>query len=214
MKKLVITLSIFALLAVAMPVFAYQLQVNIPGQTVSGEGIVLLRNYIIAIYQFAIGTIGILAIIVIMIAGLMWLMAGGSQDRVKVAKEYIAAALTGLVIALTSFVILYAVNPELTSLEGPDLGKLKPDIQSDEPINNTIETGITREQCKQRCGDGNEIWHFNTKTQTGTCSCKSQEAPRGCFDNINLCEPGIESCCPAAAPDQNIGQCVPNPPGC
>lgn len=76
-----------------------------------------LGEYIAGIYQYGIGIIGILAAIVIMGAGTMWLLAGGNAGRVSEAKEWIKAAVTGLILALTSYTILYALSPGLVTLE-------------------------------------------------------------------------------------------------
>lgn len=76
-----------------------------------------IGEYISALYKYAIGVIGILAAVVLMIGGLIWLTAGGNQTRVGEAKSYIGASLTGLIIALSSYLILYQINPELTKLK-------------------------------------------------------------------------------------------------
>lgn len=73
----------------------------------------LIGKYIKAIYQYGTGVVGILAAVVLMIGGLLWLTAGGSQERVKSAQDWIKAALTGLVIALCSYIILLTINPDL-----------------------------------------------------------------------------------------------------
>lgn len=76
-----------------------------------------IGEYIAAMYKYAIGIVGILSGIMIVVAGLIWLTAGGSAERVTTAKSYIEGALVGLVIALTSYVLLYAINPKLTEFE-------------------------------------------------------------------------------------------------
>lgn len=76
-----------------------------------------IGQYIGAIYQYIIGVVGILAGIMIMVAGLIWLTAGGSAERIGAAKKYLEGALVGLVISLTSFLVLYAINPALVSFE-------------------------------------------------------------------------------------------------
>lgn len=75
-----------------------------------------VAEYIAGIYKYAIGVVGILAAVVLMIGGLIWLTAGGNQTRIGEAKSYIGASLTGLVIALSSYLILYQINPELVNL--------------------------------------------------------------------------------------------------
>jgi len=72
-----------------------------------------IGKYIRAIYKYAIGVVGILAAVVLMIGGIVWLTAGGNQTKIGEAKSWIGASLTGLIIALTSYMILYMVNPAL-----------------------------------------------------------------------------------------------------
>ena len=77
-----------------------------------------IGQYIKAIYTYGVGVAVILAVVMIMVGGFLWLTSGGSPDRVGKAKDSITAALSGLLLALFSFIILQAVNPNLISL-GP-----------------------------------------------------------------------------------------------
>jgi hypothetical protein len=76
-----------------------------------------IGQYIAGIYKYAIGIVGILATVVMMIGGIMWIVAGGNATRVGEAKAWIGASLTGLVLALTSYTILYQINPKLTQFK-------------------------------------------------------------------------------------------------
>ena len=98
-------------------------QVPIPGvNTSAGE---LIVNYIVGIYRYGIWLAGILAFIMIIVGGLTWMLAGGSSERVSAAKSRIGAAILGLGIALSSYLILSSINPRL-------VGDLKlPDIAAD-----------------------------------------------------------------------------------
>jgi hypothetical protein len=73
--------------------------------------------YIQDIYKYAIGIVGILAAVVLMIGGVIWITAGGNQTRIGEAKAWIGASLTGLIIALTSYMILFTVNPDLVNFK-------------------------------------------------------------------------------------------------
>ncbi|MFA5413160.1 MAG: pilin [Patescibacteria group bacterium] len=77
-----------------------------------------IGQYIAAIYKYAIGIVGILSGIMIVVGGLLWLTAGGAADRISTAKSFIESSLVGLVIALTSYLLLYAINPNLVGFEG------------------------------------------------------------------------------------------------
>lgn len=85
-----------------------------------------IGDYIAGVYKYAIGIAGILATIVMMIGGFLWLTAGGNQSRIGEAKSWIGASLTGLIIALSSYLILYQVNPNLVKFDALKIAKIKP----------------------------------------------------------------------------------------
>jgi|GEM_PF-3614212 len=76
-----------------------------------------IGEYIRVFYKFAIGVVGILATVMMMIGGLVWMTAGGDSGKVGEAKSYIGASISGLVIAFASYMILYQINPELTRIK-------------------------------------------------------------------------------------------------
>jgi len=95
------------------------------GYTVTGKTI---GEYIQAIYNYAIGIVGILAAVVLMFGGVIWLTAGGSQEKVKEAKAWIGASLSGLILLLGSYMILNTINPDLVSFKElyvPKVEKIK-----------------------------------------------------------------------------------------
>src|SRR3989344_9043702 len=76
-----------------------------------------IGQYVGAIYQYGISAAVILAVVSVMIGGFLWLVSAGSPDKVGRAKEFITAAIFGLVIALFSYLILQTVNPRLVASE-------------------------------------------------------------------------------------------------
>jgi len=76
----------------------------------------LLPRYIKILYQFSIGVIAILAVIMIMIGGLGWIFAAGNPGKIGKAKEQISSAIAGLILALCSYLILVLINPNLVNL--------------------------------------------------------------------------------------------------
>ena len=67
-------------------------------------------------YGFILGTIGILATVMIIIGGFQWLVSRGNTSQVKEGQDRIFAALTGLALAFLAYTILYLINPQLTSI--------------------------------------------------------------------------------------------------
>jgi len=105
------------------------LQVPIPGgpsniDFTNNKSTKPIADYIRVIYKYAIGIVGILATVVMMIGGIMWIMSGGSPERAGEAKAYISASLTGLVLTLASYLILATVNPALVNFKITDVASV------------------------------------------------------------------------------------------
>lgn len=96
------------------------LQIPIPGVNLSdaylsGGDVIApyLAQYITGVYAFLISIVGIIAAVVLIHAGFLYMTAGGSADRVGKAREKIRNALIGMALAFGSYTILYAINPAL-----------------------------------------------------------------------------------------------------
>jgi len=93
--------------------------ISIPGSStfIAGKKIEIdastVAKYITDLYKFIIGSIGFLAVAGIMIGGFQYLMGAGSPDKISEAKTSITSAIVGLVIALTSYLILSTVSNDL-----------------------------------------------------------------------------------------------------
>lgn len=126
-KILTIIFLLIFILQIASLVFLFLLPspsqaINFVPQVDIGANVKTINNnsigeYIRAIYNYAIGIVGILATVVMMIGGIVWITAGGNQTRVGEAKAWIGASLSGLVLALASYTILAAVNPNLVNFQ-------------------------------------------------------------------------------------------------
>jgi hypothetical protein len=79
-------------------------------------GTIYIGQYIQAIYKYGISIGAILATIVLMAAGIVWLTSGGSQGQVGKAKEMITGSLVGLFLLFGSWTILNIINPALVNL--------------------------------------------------------------------------------------------------
>jgi hypothetical protein len=184
-----------------------KLQIPIPNLTFSpstcktndkGENVCSVNwigEYVAGIYQYAIGIVGILAAVVLMIGGVMWIVAGGSATMIGEAKSWVGASLTGLVIALCSYLILYQINPALTVFNPLQITQVKkietaisgactwiPDtIGTEGGVGDTICGGDTNKIIStetSKCGtqttadSGNVVYHCCcSKIATGTGNC-------------------------------------------
>ena len=76
-----------------------------------------IADFINQFYQYLIGVSVVAAIVMIMIGGAQYTLAGGIPSQAQKAKERILNATIGLVLMLSVYTILYTVNPNLTVLD-------------------------------------------------------------------------------------------------
>ena len=117
MKKTLIIASIISIFALSvMPALA--LDVGLQYGTYTGLGTKDLREGIMAIVNVLLGFLGIIAIIIILYGGFVWMTAGGNEEKVSQAKKIITAGIIGLVIIFVSFAIASFVITQLISATG------------------------------------------------------------------------------------------------
>jgi hypothetical protein len=120
--QIVMTGCLFLSAPVQAQTKSYTMDLEIPiptlNKTITFDGSTKpIADYVKAIYTFGVGIVGIVAAVVLMIAGVMWITAGGNSSNVSEAKSMITAALTGLVLVLTSYLLLDQINPALVNLQ-------------------------------------------------------------------------------------------------
>mgnify|MGYP006865138778 CR=1 FL=1 len=71
------------------------------------------------VYTFIIAGSGLAAFVMIVWGGLQWMSSSGDTGMISTAKDRIKKALLGLLVILTSFILLNLINPELTALQIP-----------------------------------------------------------------------------------------------
>ena len=74
-----------------------------------------IRSTVASIINVALGLLGIVAVVIILIGGFTWMTAGGNDEKVATAKKWIFSGLIGLIIilsayALASWVIAQLIN--------------------------------------------------------------------------------------------------------
>jgi hypothetical protein len=122
--KLLSAAAIFSF--VALPVLAFaQTQITIstsvPGQYNGSVEGTSPGAFIANIYQFALVIGGVLAFGVIVYGGIRYMTSAGNPSAASDAKEWIEAALLGLLLLAGAYFILSVVNPQLLNLNLPSL---------------------------------------------------------------------------------------------
>lgn len=83
-----------------------------------------IPTFLNSVYMWGISIVGILALFQLIIGGFQY-MTSGAIDQKSSAKEKITDALIGLVLALSSFLILNIASPELTMFKDLELSKIE-----------------------------------------------------------------------------------------
>lgn len=92
----------------------YKLLEALPGFFNAGDTI-NFKQMISAIYKFGIWTVGIAAMFMIVVGGFMYVSSAGNTSVAGSAKNIIKDALVGLVVALSAYLFLYVINPDLVN---------------------------------------------------------------------------------------------------
>lgn len=94
--------------AMVLPLAASALTIENVGGTLT-LGSADLKETVVNIITFVLGLLGLIAVIMILYGGFIWLTAGGNEDKVDSAKKIISAAAVGLVVILISWAIVQFV---------------------------------------------------------------------------------------------------------
>lgn len=91
----------------------YTPMVTLPGMSAGGT---TLSAYAPALYKALVGIAIILAVIMLVIGGVKFIGSAGSEALRSEGKKDIWGAITGLIIIALSWIVLYAINPNLTTI--------------------------------------------------------------------------------------------------
>ena len=78
-----------------------------------------VRTTVASIIKTAMGLLGIVAVVIILIGGFKWMTAGGSEDGAAEAKKWIFSGIIGLAIILSAYALAtYVINSLVTATTG------------------------------------------------------------------------------------------------
>ena len=80
-----------------------------------------LSQIIGQILNIIFGFLGVIAVLIILWGGFVWMTAGGEQDKVDKAKKMIYAGIIGLVIIFAAYAIAMFVMSNLSSITGTNV---------------------------------------------------------------------------------------------
>jgi hypothetical protein len=124
----------------------------------------LLAKYIKAFYNYGLAVTGILATIVLMGAGVLWLTSAGNESKVTQAKDLIAGSITGVIILFSAWMLLNTVNPELLKLRSISLQYFPKEIRG------CCQYGSGAEMTTDlKCTKGSGTFYSDKELNNGKC---------------------------------------------
>ena len=119
-KTIVLTsfLVITAWLAVNSALAADSLNVGLEPVAATGLSVADPRVIIANIIRIALGFLGIVAVVLIIYGGWVWMTANGEEEKVQKAKKILTGAAIGLVICLSAFALANFILSRLISATG------------------------------------------------------------------------------------------------
>lgn len=99
---------VFSLALGALPALAVDslVDTNAPGYATGDYKLEYIREYAIYIAKIILGLVGSASLLAFVIGGVMFLISGGSQERIKKGTEIIKAAVIGIIITFSSVLII------------------------------------------------------------------------------------------------------------
>lgn len=105
-----IAIGIIALFVLVAPTLTSAVSYFNPSDTL-GLGSADLQETVIAIIQWVLGLLGLVAVIMILVGGFKWMTAGGNEESIESAKKLLTAAIIGLIIVLLAWaIVIFAIG--------------------------------------------------------------------------------------------------------
>lgn len=93
--------------------YTYTLLQSLPGANETLSKDVTIEQYLTWVFRFTLALAGFLAVMMIVIGGVEYIISGANESMRTEAKKRINSAISGLVLALVSYLVLYTINPSL-----------------------------------------------------------------------------------------------------
>jgi len=178
----------------------FKAQVGIPNfinrgatTTLSSNSTVYIAQMVKAFYDYGVGIAGILAAIMLMAGGLIWLTSAGNSSRIEQAKNLIFGSIIGLVLLFGAWMMLKTINPNLvdfkiqtiTMIEKVEIGC----CEYRDASSATAKT-LSSKECKEKNGKFYEANDQGMYISSGSrCSLISIDCnvKKDCDGNVEWC---------------------------
>lgn len=180
---------------------SYKITTSLPGTDIVRGGSIkgiTLASYIATLYRGALALVGLVAFIMIVYWGFIYVFAAGNTSKTADAKSGIFQAILGIILLLAGFLILQFINPDLANIQVLNNRLNDPNLIpniTNKPTTNTSQTP-TPSNVPPQPGKPSELIY--NVTSSGACADLGGKAFTPCKDYC-LATPGLCStsnvCC-------------------
>jgi hypothetical protein len=149
-----------------------------------------IQGYLIYVFKLIIALAVLLAIIMTIWGGFKYMTVESVTGK-SGARKTIQDAVTGLLLALASYLILYTINPNLVNLANVNVPKLN--VKVNPAITDTLAAVNTQIQQASQVATTNAI---NANAQAALNLQTAQSNAAQIQDQIDACDAGITACDP------------------
>jgi hypothetical protein len=123
-KTAKLAVTMMALFVLLMPVFVFAaveatdtpLDTGVSSLSSIGLGTTDVRTTIGSIIRAALGFLGVVAVVIVLIGGFKYMTSGGNEEKAKDARKYITYGIIGLAIILAAYAITtYVISNLITA---------------------------------------------------------------------------------------------------
>lgn len=138
-----------------------------------------ISGYIVVLYEYMILLTSFAAVVMVIFGGFKWATAAGNSGQIASAKTTITSALIGLILALTSYLLLYTINPALVDSDQLAIPQIVFETEDDNCYMSHYGKGIDAD-----CEEGYKI----EDTECGQNCTFSEGFCKGFCSNMYSCQ--------------------------
>lgn len=161
-------------------------------------------SFLNTLYKICIGVGAVLAVLMIMYAGVLIMTSSGSVSSNEKAKNYIQNAILGLVLVLTPTIVFGIINPRILNIDiGAEFKLLATQLHmaEDGSATNQVDVGATTLGACNITADTAQLTCINNAVNTQVSN----------YDNCLLTKPNTDCVAPVkAATPAAASACIPN----
>jgi len=131
----------------------------------SGLGLQDPRETVAKVINIILGFLGIIAVVLILFGGFMWMTAAGSEEKIGTAKKIMSAGVIGLVIVLAAFGIARFVISSMITATSDDSATTEGTRSPDAPARPPVEKAAAPSGGAQPLSEGGSLSSGDSQTE-------------------------------------------------